>query len=250
MTKAKVAISLDNSLLKLMDSKVDGSVMRSRSQAIEYFLKKGLQEQSVSTAVLMLKGEHQAVALKNVRGMPLIRHQIEFFSKYGIRTVYIITQHTKNINHFLDEVSDSKINVEIVEKQAKGNAEALKALKDKINNSFIVMSGDTYNNFDLLKMIKKHLDSEKMATMGLMTREKTSSYGTAILDGDLIVDFQEKPKHHSTNIVNAGIYIFKPEVFELFEDVDSLEKDLFPKLARIKQLVGFFTYGEYVHLGA
>ena len=85
--------------------------------------------------------------------------------------------------------------------------------------------------------------------MGLMTREKPSEYGTAILDGDLIVDFQEKPKHYSTHIVNAGIYIFKPEVFELFENSSSLEKGLFPKLARINQLTGFFTHGEYVHVG-
>ena len=63
------------------------------------------------------------------------------------------------------------------------------------------------------------------------------------------MDFQEKPKQSSTNIVNAGIYIFKPEAFELFDNVSSLEKDLFPKLARLKQLVGFFTYGEYEHLG-
>ena len=248
MTKSKIAISLDSSLLKLVDSKVDGSVIRSRSQAIEYFLKKGIQEQSVNVAVLLLKGEHQAFALKDIKGTSLIKHQINFFSKFGISTIYIITQHTKNINMLLDEISDSKINVEIVEKQAKGNADALKAIKEKVNNNFIVMSGDTYNNFDMLKMIKKHIESEKLATMGLMTREKASSYGTAILDGDLIVDFQEKPKHYSTNIVNAGIYIFNPEVFEIFENAVSLEKDLFPKLARIKQLVGFFTYGEYRHV--
>ena len=72
-----------------------------------------------------------------------------------------------------------------------------------------------------------------MATMGLMTREKTSGYGTAILDGDFIVDFQEKPKQSSTNIVNAGIYIFKPEVFELFENLSSLEKDLFSKIGKV-----------------
>lgn len=248
MNKAKIAISLDNSLLKLVDSKVDGSVIRSRSQAIEYFLKRGLQEQSVSVAVLLLKGEHQPFALKSIKGASLIRHQIDFFSKYGIKTAYIVTQHTKSMNLLLDEISSAKINVEIIERQSKGNAEALKAVKERISSSFIVMSGDTYNDFDLLKMVKKHLDSEKLATMGLMTREKTHSYGTAILDGDLIVDFQEKPRHYSTNIVNAGIYIFNPEVFELFEDTISLEKDLFPKLARMKQLVGFFTYGEYVHI--
>ena len=248
MKKAKIAISLDNSLLKLIDSKVDGSVIRSRSQAIEYFLKKGLQEQSVSVAVLLLKGGHQVFALKNIKGASLIKQQMDFFSKYGIKTVYIVTQHTKNINLLLNEISDVKINVEIIEKISKGNADALEAVKKKISNSFVAMSGDTYNDFDLLKMIKKHMESEKLATMGLMTREKTTSYGTAILDGDLIVDFQEKPRHYSTSIVNAGIYIFKPEIFELFENVNSLEKDLFPKLARLKQLVGFFTYGEYLHV--
>ena len=250
MAKAKIAISIDNSLLRLIDLKVDGSVIRSRSQAIEYFLKKGLQEQSVSVAILLLKGEHQAYALREINGLSLINRQIDFFSKYGIKMIYIITQHTKNINLLLNEISNAKINVEIIEKRAKGNADVLKVIKDKIHNSFVIMSGDTYNNFDLFKMIRKHLESEKLAIMGLMTREKTSSYGTVILDGDLIIDFQEKPKHHSTNIVNAGIYIFKPEVFELFYNVISLEKDLFPKLARMKQLVGFFTYGEYLHFGS
>ena len=249
MKKPKIAISLDQNLLNLIDSKVDGSVMRSRSQAMEFFLKKGLQEQSINTAVLLIKGEHQKNSLKKLRGKALIKNQIEFFEKYGINNVYIVTQHNKGINLLLNEISGSNINAEIIEINARGNAEALEAIKDKIKNSFIAMSGDTYNNFDLLKMAKKHLELDKMATMGLMTREKTAAYGTAILDGDLIVDFQEKPKQSSTTIVNAGIYIFKPEVFELFENVSGLEKDLFPKLARLKQLVGFFTYGEYEHLG-
>lgn len=248
MNKAKIAISVDSSLLKLVDSKVDGSVIRSRSQAIEYFLKKGLQEQSVSAAVILLKGEHQHLALKNVKGAPLIRQQIGFFSRHGIKTVYIVTRHTKSMNLLLSEISDSSINAKIIEGNSRGNADALKALKGKVDGSFVVMSGDTYNDFDLLKMIKKHLNSEKLATMGLMTREKISSYGTAVLDGDLIVDFREKPKHYSTNIVNAGIYIFNQGIFELFENTLSLEKDLFPKLARMKQLAGFFTYGEYLHM--
>ena len=249
MKKPKVAISLDKSLLDLVDSKVDGKVIRSRSQAIEFFLRKGLQGQSINTAVLLIKGEHQSNMLKKLKGKSLIKNQIEFFSKNGINNLYIVTQHNKNINLLLNEVSDAKINVEIIEANAGGNAQALQAVKDKVKNNFIVMSGDTYNDFDLLKMVKKHMETDKMTTMGLMTREKTTGYGTAILDGDFIVSFQEKPKQSSTNIVNAGIYIFKPEVFELFESVNSLEKDLFPKLARMKQLVGFFTYGEYEHIG-
>jgi len=247
--KEKIAISMDGTLLESIDSKIDGSILRSRSQAIEYFLRKGLREESLSTAVILLKGEHQSHAFSLVKGKPLLEIQIEFFRKNGITSVIIITQHTKMSAQLLDLASRQQVAVEIVETEAKGNADALLCAKEKLKSSFVVMSGDTYNSFDLGKMGKKHSSLNVLGTMGLMTREKTSAYGTAILDGDYVIDFHEKPKHSSTHIVNAGIYLFKPEVFELFKDVDSLEKDLFPKLARMKQLAGFFTYGEYEHVG-
>ena len=124
---------------------------------MEFFLKKGLQEQSINTAVLLIKGYHQKNLLKKLNGKTLIKNQLDFFSQYGITNLYIVTQHTKNINLLLNENSNSNINIEIIETNARGNAEALQFIKDKIKNSFIAMSGDTYNNFDLLKMIKKQI---------------------------------------------------------------------------------------------
>jgi len=248
MKKPKIAISLDKSLLDIIDSKVDGLVIRSRSQAIEFFLRRGLQGQSINTAVLLIKRDHQKNMLNKIKGNSLLKNQLDFFSGHGISNVFIITQHTSDIHLLLHETTDSNLNTEIVEINVNGNAQALFSIRDKLKDSFVVMSGDTYNNFDLLKMMKKHLDMDKMATMGLMTREKTTGYGTAILDGEFIVAFEEKPKQSSTHIVNAGVYIFKHEIFELFENVNSLEKDLFSKLAKMKQLIGFFTYGEYLHI--
>ena len=104
--------------------------------------------------------------------MPLIKSQLDFFHKNNINNVFIVTQHTKNINLFLSELNDSKVNVEVVEKDVKGNANALEAIKDKLKGSFVVMSGDTYNNFDLIKMTKKHLEMDKLATMGLIDKRK------------------------------------------------------------------------------
>jgi len=249
MAKSKIAISIDSNLLRLADSKVDGSVIRSRSQSIEYFLKKGMQESSVNDAVLLLWGGHQKISLQSFKGRTLIKEQISFFAKYGIKNLYITTQHTNIINDILAECSSSEINVKLINANAKGNATALESVKNEISGNFIAMSGDTYHNFDVFGMIKKHISLDKVATMGLMTREKPTAYGTAVLDGDLIVDFKEKSKHYSTNIVNAGIYIFKSEIFEFLKNTSSLEKDLFPKIAKIKQLAGFFTYGEYIHFG-
>lgn len=242
MNKEKIAISIDNDLIKLVDAKVDGTMLRSRSQAIEYFTRKGLGSETITTAVIMLRGTHQDIALKKYKGKALIEKQIEFFTSKNITNIFLITQKpSKELRELL-----LKTPVKIIEKEAKGNGSALKALEKEITDNFIVMSGDTYNEFDLEKMINKHKALGKLATMGLMTREDTSNYGTAIIDGDLIIDFKEHVKNSSSHIVNAGIYVFKPEVFELI--TSSLEYDLFPKLAKIKELVGFFTYGEYSHL--
>lgn len=249
MKKVKIAISLDKPLLELIDSKVDGRVIRSRSQAIELFLRRGVGE-NITKAVILIRGDQQKVLLRNFKGISLIKNHIQLFSDAGIKTLYIVTQHTKEMNLLLDEVSDAKIEVQIVEKDSKGNADALLSLKDSLKENFVVISGDTYNDFDLMKMMRKHIQLDRLATMGLMSSSTPSEYGIAILDGDLIVDFKEKPKTSTSNIVNAGVYIFKPEVFELIsKDIKSLEKDLFPKIARLKQLAGFFTYGEYAHMG-
>ncbi len=243
VNKNKIAISINSDLLTMLDSKIDGSMIRSRSQAIEYFLSKGLENDTIKTAVLLLKGSHQHVSLQKINGKSLIKRQVEFFRSFGIKNIYLVTQKPNRL--LREELISSE--VEIIDKEARGNADALLKLRDYIKSDFVAMSADTYNDFDITKMIDKHKSQDRIATMGLMTRENLHEYGVAVLDGDLIIDFREKNKNLSSHIVNAGIYILKPEVFDMIASA-SLEKDLFPRLAKIKQLVGFFTYGEYKHL--
>src|SRR3989338_6748436 len=138
--KEKIAISMDGALLESIDSKIDGSMLRSRSQAIEYFLRKGLRDESLSTAVILLKGEHQHHALSLIKGKPLLEMQIDFFRKNGITSVLIITQHSKMSTQLLELASRQQVAVDIVETEAEGNANALLAAKDKLKSSFVVMS--------------------------------------------------------------------------------------------------------------
>jgi len=118
------------------------------------------------------------------------------------------------------------------------------------NNDFVAMSGDIFRKFDLSKMISKHVEYNKIATMGLMSRKNIEKCGTATLDGNLIIDFKEKEKDAKSNIINSGIYVFSHQIFTYMDkNTIVLERDLFPKLALIKQLVGFFTLGEeYRHM--
>ena len=120
--------------------------------------------------------------MRDFKGKSLLKQQIGFFHNNGIKTLYIVTQHTPHMNELLLEIENAPIDVKILERNVKGNADALAALKDRLNQNFIVMSGNTYNNFDLLRMIKKHLDLGKLVTMGLMGTDKPSKCENAVLD--------------------------------------------------------------------
>ncbi|MEK6852834.1 MAG: sugar phosphate nucleotidyltransferase [Nanoarchaeota archaeon] len=249
--KLKVAIAIEKSLLNLIDNKV-GSEFASRSQAIENLLRKGLQEELITSAVLLLRGDHQKYSLKKVGEKSLLYFQIGMLRAHGIKNVHIVTQKSPYTERFLAEVNllmkTFKVIIDVHEKNANGNAQALAALKDTLSDNFIAMSADLAAEFDLYGMIKKHISTEKTATMALMLRDKPERFGNAVMDGDLVVNFVEKPKRATSYVVNAGIYILSPRIFSHIRNAVSLEKEVFPKLASSRQLAGHFIKGKYLHI--
>ena len=246
--KEKIAISLDENLLKTLDQRIDGTVIRSRSQAIELYLKKGLHNELIETAVMMVSRQHQKLLIEGHE--PLLNKQIAYLKRYGINTIIILTQQSPTSSIFKEKIKNIDEDIIIREENSQGNAHGLFMIKDLLTTDFVALGGDVFNNFDLINMMRKHTQANKLLTMGLMTvKDSTTSYGVVTIDGDLVVSFEEKQRVDPASIVNAGTYIFKPEVFHLFTDnTISLEKELFPQLAKLNQIVGFFTMGEYVHL--
>ena len=249
--KVKITISIDRGLLETIDSTINPPTISNRSQAIEYYLRKGLREEMLESAVILISGDHQKISTHQHSGKTLIEHQIGFFAGNGIKQIYILTQNTsqtEKLREEIDKISKKlKVNIRLILNFSEGNAEALASIKKLVNNNFIAISGDILAEFDLQEMAKKHLNSNKPATIGLMTVPQPHKYGNATLSGDLIIDFVEKPKQAKSYAVNSGVYIFSPEIFKYLEG--SLEKNVFPKLAKNKQLVGFFTHGKYKHFG-
>lgn len=246
MKKTKIAISIDKPLLELIDSKVDGSVIRSRSQAMEFFLRKGVGEQTIKQAVMMVHRKDIDCLLQPFNGTSLIRKQLDFLNDNKINELFIVTEKNDKIDQLKKEISNSKVEVKIIfEKESKGTASCLNQIKDYIKNDFIVMNGDTYNNFNLIKMMNKHTGTNKIATMGLITSSEPSKYMSVTLEGDSVIFVEGKQK--TGYIINAGIYIFNPEIFNYTKTAKSLEIEVLPRLTQTNALQGYFTYGEYKH---
>jgi mannose-1-phosphate guanylyltransferase len=247
--KEKIAISIDKDILLKVDSHIDGMIIQSRSQAIQSILLRGLKSAMADTAVILLHPEHIQIALKNISGISLIRKQVAFLKRNWISRIIVLTGKSVKADLLLSELKGES-GIEIVQSIGTGNAHSLLELKGSLPDCFIVMSGDVFNNFNLQGIVHSHLEHGKMATMGLITKEHAQDYGTAVLDGSLIVEFSEKPKKADSHIVNAGIYVFSSGVFSMLEEkTESLERDFFPRIAKMGQLEGYFTRGEYLHAG-
>lgn len=246
--KEKIAISIGKDLLEAIDSHVDGTNVRSRSQAIEMLLKQSIREEPVHTAVMLVHEKDIPCLFKECEGFPLVQHHLNFLINNRIGQLFIISKENQRLKGILSEVPKVlKVYLVNDEKQL-GTSCALNLLRGKIDSDFVVINGDTFNDFDLRKMIQKHKQSNKIATIGLISSQKPTIFGSVMLDGEEIVEFREKEKASNSNIINAGIYILKPSIFQFItEKTKSLEKDIFPILAEKRQLLGYFTHGNYIH---
>ena len=87
----------------------------------------------------------------------------------------------------------------------------------------------------------------ELLTIALTTTNDPSGYGVALLDGNNILRFDEKPEGGARSmLINAGLYIMEPNVTNMVpEGFGMLEQDVFPALAREGKLFGYPFSGQW-----
>lgn len=248
MNKTKIAISISNDSLVMVDEYMEKSQLMSRSHAIEHLINRAINKDPPTKAVLLIKSTDQKYLFEDFAGNTLLEHHVEFLRENGIQEIFLVTKVTDDFKESVFGILKPGM-IEIVDEgTAKGTASALSAVRNRLAGNFIVINADTFNDFNIKKMISQHLNNANAATIGLISAPDPEARGSVMLDGHYIVSFQEKQAHTSSNIVSAGIYILNSRIFSLFnEKTNSLEKDIFPLLAANRSAQGFFTFGKFFH---
>jgi len=241
MKVEKIAISIDPYLLREIESKVDGVYIKSRSQAIEYLLRKALAG-DINTAFLLaggIYGEKKAMEIYN--GKPSIVNLIEWMRNYGINKFIISVNYNENlIRKTLGDGSQYGIKISyLLESSPCGTAGAVRGAKNLLNSPFIVANCDSSFGFDLSSLLSYHKKMSGTVTLAVRETTKPTEYGVVEMEGDNIISFKEKPSSSKTNLVSTGIYVFNPSVLALLPEHGMLERDVFPYLANKNQLKGY-----------
>lgn len=193
-------------------------------------------------------------ALIELQGKAILEHVFDLFKKYEVREVILSVGYLKEkiIDHFGDGSHlDLRISY-IEEDEPLGTAGPLKLLQEPITETFICGNGDELKTVDIKEMYEQHKQTGATATLCLTEVEDPTMYGVAKLEGNKILEFVEKPKLEDapSNFINAGFYMFEPEVIDMIPQGRSMfEYDVFPKLAREGRLYAYKLKGQWFDTG-
>lgn len=265
MERERLTITLKKEIVGAIDRMVDGAKIRNRSHAIEYALSKNLLPEQTKV-VILTGGEgvklrpftyEMPKALLPIHNKPLLQHTIEFMAKNGFKEIIISVGHLgEKIKDYFKNGSSYGVNITYADQNKKeiGTAQPLLQMKKILSESpFILWYGDVLAKADLADMLEFHKSNKNMATMGVTSVDKSSDWGVVNLKGSNIVEFNERPeeKSNTSHLINAGIYIMNPEIFEYIKSTSrSLEIDVLPKLAKEKNLSGYSLEGQWFDVGS
>jgi len=262
LNRERLTITLREDILKELDSMVDGIKIRNRSHAIEIVLSKALGGRKIKKALILAGGKGTRMRpltyeipkpMIPLKGKPLVQHIMELCRKYDIRDIILSVGYLgdKVKQHFGDG-SNLGIRISYVEeKEELGTAGPLNLAKGMLDGPFLMFNGDVLCTLDIPDFIRFHEENKGLVTIALTQVEDTSSFGVVKMKGDKIVEFIEKPSAgEESKLINAGVYIIEPEIFRyLPKGKASIERDIFPQLAREGKLYGYHFEGSWLDTG-
>ena len=187
-----------------------------------------------------------------VGGRPFLDYQFWLLRQFGVTEVVlcvgylaeVVEAHYGVAQPFGLRVSFSR------ELLPAGTGGALALARPQLDGMFLVLNGDTILDADLTSLATA-LTAESAAVGVLALRQvaETSRYGRVGLEGPRITSFAEKSTG-GMGWVNGGVYCLRRSALDLLPlPPCSLEKDLFPRLAGERRLLGLPSNGYFIDIG-
>lgn len=153
-------------------------------------------------------------------GIPSVVHIIERLKQAGITDIIIsMNKNQESIEKALGHGEKHRVNIKYIIEETSSDSDKLGAIRaikyvvDRIGtDDFIIAGADNFfNGLDIKDMIDFHKEKKSDATVALYhldDRSLVKNYGIAVLDGDKITSFQEKPSIEDAKSNLAAIFFY------------------------------------------
>jgi D,D-heptose 1,7-bisphosphate phosphatase len=138
----------------------------------------------------------------------------------------------------------------MIEPEPAGTGGALWHARGLLDDSFLLLNGDSWFDINLLDLGWRMADAgPALGVIALRSLADAARFGTAELVGGRIIDFAERPTRPGAGLVSGGVYAFRNALVDFLGPRCSLERDVFPRLARAGRLLGAEYDGFFIDIG-
>lgn len=189
---------------------------------------------------------------------PIAEHIINLLKRHQITEVVATLHYLPDVlrDYFQDGSNFGvQMTYAVEEDQPLGTAGCVKNIAELLDETFLVISGDSITDFDLSAAIEFHKQKKSKATLILTRVPNPIEFGVVISDEEgRIRRFLEKPSTSEifSDTVNTGTYILEPEVLEYLpaNTESDFSKELFPLLlSKNEPMYGYIAQGYWCDVG-
>src|SRR3989440_3778074 len=217
-------------------------------------------------AVVMAGGEgtrlrpltsNQPKPMVSIVGKPCMEHILELLREHGLGDVLVTVAFLPQaIRSYFGDGESLGMEVQYsVEESPLGTAGSVRLAADRLDDTFLVISGDALCDVDLTKLIDFHREKGAAVTIGLKSVDNPLEFGIVVTDSEGRIErFLEKPSWGQvfSDTINTGIYVLEPEVLSHIPTDRSYDfsKELFPLLLEMgRPIYGAVCEGYWQDIG-
>jgi mannose-1-phosphate guanylyltransferase / phosphomannomutase len=217
-------------------------------------------------AVVMAGGEgtrlrpltsNQPKPMVPIVGKPCMEHILELLKAHEFDQVIVTLAFLPQaIRGYFGTGESLGLEIEYsVEETPLGTAGSVRLASDRLDDTFLVISGDALCDFDLTSLVNFHKEKGAAATIGLKSVDNPLEFGIVVTDDDGRIErFLEKPSWSQvfSDTINTGVYVLEPEVLKHIPDDRPFDfsKELFPLLLEMgRPMYGYVMDGYWQDIG-
>jgi len=137
-----------------------------------------------------------------------------------------------------------------IEPQRAGTGGAVWHARDRLDDRFFLLNGDSWFDINLLELAGRVID-ELSATGVIAVRPLPDAfrYGVVEIDKGRVIRFRDRPERSGSGLVSGGVYVFQRSLIDWLDGCCSLEEQVFPSLARAEKLLAMPFEQYFIDIG-
>ena len=180
--------------------------------------------ESISTAVVLAAGEgtrlrpltaYRPKPMLPVAGRPILEHVFDALIDGGISEIHVVVGYKSERvqSHFGPTYRETPLRYHTQAKQL-GSGHALLQAQAGIDDAFLCVNGDQIIDAETVTRVCGTHEAG-LTTLAVVESDVATEYGAVTISGDRVTEFVERPREGEYHLLNAGVYVFDPAVFDL-----------------------------------